>query len=61
MTPQRDVHWTTIRWIVRALEDRFGMGVLAMSDVRIDFPGKENGFSSVFPTRRHSLAPSGSP
>ncbi|MEU9120252.1 Uma2 family endonuclease [Streptomyces sp. NPDC048506] len=42
MTPQRDVHWTTIRWIVRALEDRFGMHVLVMSDVRIDFPG-ENG------------------
>ncbi|MFE0188996.1 Uma2 family endonuclease [Streptomyces sp. NPDC058989] len=44
MTPQRDVHWTTIRRIVRALEDRFGMDVPVMSDVRIDFPGKENGF-----------------
>ncbi|WP_438486310.1 Uma2 family endonuclease [Streptomyces sp. S186] len=44
MSPQRDIHWQTIRRIVRALEDRFGMDVLAMSDVRIDFPGKRNGF-----------------
>ncbi|MEV0223682.1 Uma2 family endonuclease [Streptomyces sp. NPDC050704] len=44
MTPQRSVHWHIIRRIVRALEDRFGMDVEALSDVRIDFPGHENGF-----------------
>ncbi|MCZ4514698.1 Uma2 family endonuclease [Streptomyces phaeochromogenes] len=44
MTPQRSVHWHVIRRIIRALEDRFGMDVEALSDVRIDFPGHENGF-----------------
>ncbi|WP_411080034.1 Uma2 family endonuclease [Streptomyces sp. cmx-18-6] len=44
MSPQRDVHWEIIRRIVRALEDRFGMDVRALSDVRIDF-GKGNGFA----------------
>ncbi|MEV0369925.1 Uma2 family endonuclease [Streptomyces sp. NPDC050636] len=44
MTPQRSIHWQTIRRIVRALEDKYGMDVLAMSDVRIDFPGGDNGF-----------------
>ncbi|KIZ14546.1 Uma2 family endonuclease [Streptomyces natalensis] len=43
MVPQRDIHWQTIRRIVRALEDRFGMDVLVTSDVRIDFPGELNG------------------
>jgi Uma2 family endonuclease len=43
MTPQRDTHWGIIRRIVRAVEDRFGMDVLVFSDVRIDFPGHENG------------------
>ncbi|MFJ9415770.1 Uma2 family endonuclease [Streptomyces sp. NPDC101227] len=45
MSPQRDIHWQTIRRIVRALEDRFGMDVLVTSDVRIDFPGELNGFA----------------
>lgn len=45
MSPQREVHWEIIRRIVRALEDRFGMDIKVMSDVRIDFPGHENGFS----------------
>ncbi|MEU0687433.1 Uma2 family endonuclease [Streptomyces uncialis] len=45
MTPQRSAHWEIIRWIVRALEDRFGMRVKVLSDVRIDFPGKQNGFA----------------
>ncbi|MGY5132896.1 Uma2 family endonuclease [Streptomyces nigrescens] len=45
MTPQRDVHWQTIRRIVRALEDHFGMDVLVTSDVRINFPGERNGFA----------------
>ncbi|KKD07062.1 Uma2 family endonuclease [Streptomyces sp. WM6386] len=44
MTPQLDTHWEIIRRIVRALEDKFGMDVKAFSDVRIDFPGHENGF-----------------
>lgn len=45
MAPQRDVHWQTIRRIVRALEDRFGIDAPVTSDVRIDFPGKLNGFA----------------
>ncbi|MFF3862337.1 Uma2 family endonuclease [Streptomyces sp. NPDC002209] len=45
MSPQRDTHWEIIRRIVRALEDQFGMGVKALSDVRIDFPGRLNGFA----------------
>ncbi|MGV9450142.1 Uma2 family endonuclease [Streptomyces sp. NPDC003635] len=44
MTPQRDIHWIIIRRIVRALEDEFGMDVTVFSDVRIDFPGHQNGF-----------------
>ena len=44
MTPQRDTHWGIIRRIVRPIEDRFGMDVKVFSDVRIDFPGHENGF-----------------
>ncbi|PJJ03938.1 Uma2 family endonuclease [Streptomyces sp. 2333.5] len=45
MTPQRGVHWQTIRRIVRALEDHFGMDVLVTSDVRINFPGERNAFA----------------
>lgn len=44
MSPQRDTRWEIIRRIVRALEDRFGMDVKVLSDIRIDFPGHENGF-----------------
>lgn len=44
MTPQRDTHWQIIRRIVRALDDRFGRDAVVFSDVRIDFPGHENGF-----------------
>jgi Uma2 family endonuclease len=44
MTPQRDTHWQIIRRIVRALDDRFGTDAIVFSDVRIDFPGHENGF-----------------
>jgi Uma2 family endonuclease len=44
MTPQRDTHWEIIREILWALEDRFGRKVRVFSDVRIDFPGHENGF-----------------
>ncbi|KIF75021.1 hypothetical protein QR77_15885 [Streptomyces sp. 150FB] len=45
MSPQRDTHWEIIRRIVRALQDRFGMDVRVLSDVRIDFPGQLNGFA----------------
>lgn len=45
MSPQRHVHWQTIRRIVRALEDTFGMDVLVASDERIDFPGHLNGLA----------------
>ncbi|GLF97224.1 Uma2 family endonuclease [Streptomyces yaizuensis] len=44
MSPQRNTHWQIIRRVVRALEDEFGMDVIALSDVRIDFPGHLNGF-----------------
>ncbi|WP_077798036.1 Uma2 family endonuclease [Streptomyces sp. JHA26] len=44
MTPQRGTRWGIIRRIVRPIEDRFGMDVAVLSDVRIDFPGHENGF-----------------
>ncbi|ARF57035.1 Uma2 family endonuclease [Streptomyces gilvosporeus] len=44
MSPQRNIHWQTIRRIVRAVEDRFGMDDLVTSDVRVDFPGELNGF-----------------
>ncbi len=45
MSPQRDVHWETIRMINWALEDRFGRRTKVMSDVRIDFPGHLNGLA----------------
>ncbi|MFJ4810334.1 Uma2 family endonuclease [Streptomyces longwoodensis] len=45
MAPQRDIHWKIIRLIVRAIEDRFGVDVAVLSDVRIDFPGKLNGYA----------------
>jgi Uma2 family endonuclease len=44
MTPQRDTHWLIIREFLWALGDRFGRKVKVFSDVRIDFPGHENGF-----------------
>ncbi|MFP3992401.1 Uma2 family endonuclease [Streptomyces sp. E11-3] len=44
MVPQRDVHWQIIRRVLHTLEDRFGRNVLVMSDVRVDFPGHQNGF-----------------
>ncbi|MFD6725827.1 Uma2 family endonuclease, partial [Streptomyces sp. NPDC060131] len=43
--PQRDIHWQTILEILWALEDHFGRRQARIfSDVRIDFPGYENGF-----------------
>ncbi|MFE7813503.1 Uma2 family endonuclease [Streptomyces sp. NPDC057433] len=43
MTPQRDTHWGITFKIARAVEDRFGKDAKVFSDVRIDFPGHENG------------------
>lgn len=45
MSPRRDIHWETVRRIVRALEDTFGMDVKVFSDVRVDFPGRKNGLA----------------
>ncbi|WP_137994143.1 Uma2 family endonuclease [Streptomyces vilmorinianum] len=44
MTPQRSTHWEIIREILWALGDKFGRRARVFSDVRIDFPGGENGF-----------------
>ncbi|MEU6508599.1 Uma2 family endonuclease [Streptomyces sp. NPDC046942] len=44
MTPQRDIHWEIIRRFLWAVEDRFGRNVRVFTDVRIDFPGYQNGF-----------------
>ncbi|AZQ35556.1 Uma2 family endonuclease [Streptomyces cyaneochromogenes] len=44
MTPQRNTHWQIIRRFLWAVEDRFGRDVMVFSDVRIDFPGYQNGF-----------------
>ncbi|WP_369223432.1 Uma2 family endonuclease [Streptomyces sp. R39] len=44
MVPQRSTHWQIIRQILWAVEDRFGRKAKVFSDVRIDFPGHENGF-----------------
>jgi len=49
MAPQREAHWRTSRWIVRAVEDRFGMCAKVYSGVRIYLPslpgGDLNGFA----------------
>ncbi|MFF3503675.1 Uma2 family endonuclease [Streptomyces sp. NPDC003247] len=44
MTPQRATHWEIIFQIACAVRERFGKGIKVFSDVRIDFPGHENGF-----------------
>ncbi|MER6122224.1 Uma2 family endonuclease [Streptomyces sp. NPDC001795] len=44
MTPQRDTHWEIIFDIAQAVRGRFGRKTKVFSDVRIDFPGHENGF-----------------
>jgi Uma2 family endonuclease len=43
MTPQRDTHWNIIFRIAQAVAAKFGTERV-LSDVRIDFPGHENGF-----------------
>ncbi|MEU6060518.1 Uma2 family endonuclease [Streptomyces sp. NPDC047097] len=45
MSPQRKNHWNVIRRIVRALEDAFGVDADIASDVRVDFPGRLNGYA----------------
>ncbi|MFF8951808.1 Uma2 family endonuclease [Streptomyces sp. NPDC014940] len=57
MTPQRNTHWQIIRRILRALEQRFGEDVMVLSDVRIDFPGHENGFCPDIAMLRESAEP----
>ncbi|MEV7284465.1 Uma2 family endonuclease [Streptomyces sp. NPDC093252] len=44
MVPQRFTHGEIARRIIHALEDRFGRDVTVATDVRIDFPGHQNGF-----------------
>ncbi|MFJ8793663.1 Uma2 family endonuclease [Streptomyces sp. NPDC102462] len=44
MTPQRSSHWEIIFEIAQTIRGRLGKGVKVFSDVRIDFPGHENGF-----------------
>ncbi|MFJ1732416.1 Uma2 family endonuclease [Streptomyces sp. NPDC088254] len=44
MTPQRATHWEIIFQIALAVREKSGKGVRVLSDVRIDFPGQENGF-----------------
>ncbi|MEU1706483.1 Uma2 family endonuclease [Streptomyces sp. NPDC005706] len=43
MTPQRGTHWQIIFRIADAVAEKYGMDRV-FSDVRIDFPGHENGF-----------------
>ncbi|MEE1940395.1 Uma2 family endonuclease [Streptomyces sp. TRM 70361] len=45
MTPQCWTHWDIIRKVLRQLEDRFGPDTEIISDVRIDSPGRLNGFA----------------
>lgn len=44
MTPQRTTHYDIIRAVTRQLEKHLGEDIRTTSDVRIDFPGHENGF-----------------
>lgn len=44
MVRQRAVHWEIILEIARTLDGAFGGDAQILSDVRIDFPGKENAF-----------------
>ncbi|MGW0822138.1 Uma2 family endonuclease [Streptomyces sp. NPDC002845] len=44
MSPQRDIHWETILMITDAVRDHFGRRSKVFSDVRIDFPGRQNGY-----------------
>lgn len=45
MSPQSRTHWEIIRRVLRQLENHFGRRREIVSDVRIDFPGQNNGFA----------------
>lgn len=57
MTPQRNTHWQIIRRFLWAVEDRFGRDVMVFSDVRIDFPGHQNGFCPGVALLKESAKP----
>jgi Uma2 family endonuclease len=57
MTPQRNTHWQIIRRFLRALENRFGDDVMVFSDVRVDFPGHQNGFCPDIALLKDSAKP----
>ncbi|MFF0224957.1 Uma2 family endonuclease [Streptomyces sp. NPDC004629] len=57
MTPQRSSHWEIIFEIAQAVRGRFGKGVKVFSDVRIDFPGYENGFCPDVAVLKDSAKP----
>ncbi|MEU6552969.1 Uma2 family endonuclease [Streptomyces sp. NPDC046915] len=59
MTPQRNTHWQIIRRFLWAVEDRFGRDVMVFSDVRIDFPGHQNGFCPDVAMLKDSAKPDG--
>ncbi|MEU9555608.1 Uma2 family endonuclease [Streptomyces fumanus] len=44
MTPQSNTHWQVIFRIAMVLDKKFGADSKIFSDVRIDFPGHQNGF-----------------
>ncbi|MEU6416702.1 Uma2 family endonuclease [Streptomyces spiralis] len=48
MTPRRDTHWNITFRIAAAVAAKFGMERV-FSDVRIDFPGHENGLNGFCP------------
>ncbi|MFH8442401.1 Uma2 family endonuclease [Streptomyces sp. NPDC018026] len=44
MTPQRGTHWDIIFELAWDIRSHFGRRAKVLSDVRIDFPGHQNGF-----------------
>ncbi|WP_460066953.1 Uma2 family endonuclease [Streptomyces sp. YKOK-I1] len=57
MTPQRNTHWQIIRRFLWAVEDRFGRKAKIFSDVRVDFPGHQNGFCPDIALLKDSAKP----
>jgi Uma2 family endonuclease len=45
MSPQRSTHWQIIEDLLFQVKDHFGRRSKTMVDVRIDFPGYQNGFA----------------
>ncbi|WP_250399717.1 Uma2 family endonuclease [Streptomyces cellostaticus] len=58
MTPQRNTHWQIIFHIAGAVAEKYGMDRV-FSDVRIDFPGHENGFCPDVALLKNSAKPDG--